>query len=77
MLSATTFCSFVREFSSLEVCARWIRFPLIGRVQEPSDCIRSHSLVRARVPCDGRADYVSKMVLATYFGGSWIGLAGN
>ena len=32
---------------------------------------------RARVPCNGRADFVSKIVLATYFGSSWISLAVN
>ncbi len=73
MLSATTSWSFVREFSSLEVCARWIRFPLISRVQEPS-CIRSHSLVRVQVP-RGRADVVSNMALAAYFGSSRVRLA--
>ena len=74
MLSATIFWSFVREFSSLEVCARWIRFPLIGRVREPRDSIRSHSLVRAQVP-RGRADFVSNMVLAAHFVSGWGRLA--
>ena len=60
MLSATTFRSFVREFSSLEVCARWIRFPLIGQVRKPSEFIRSHSSVRVEVSqprLDSRSAY--------------------
>ncbi len=74
VLSATTFCSFVREFSSLEVYARWTRNVLIGRVRGPCDCIRSHSLVRAQVP-RGRADFVSHMALAAYFSSGRVRLA--
>ena len=63
MLSATTFCSFLREFSSLEVYARWTRVVLIGRTREPCDCIRSRSSVRASASRN-RADFVNTMASA-------------
>ena len=57
-----------------DVYALWTRNVLIGRVRGPCDCIRSHSLVRAQVP-RGRADFVSNMALAAYFGSGWVRLA--
>ena len=62
-LSATTFCTFVREFSPIEVCAGQSKNVLVGWPREPGDGYGSRSLVRVRAP-RRRANSVSIMASA-------------
>ena len=49
VLSATTFCSFLREFSPLEVCAGGTRNVRMRRFRSPGRCFRSIPLVQTQV----------------------------
>ena len=62
--SASTFCTFVREFSPLEVCAGQSKSVLLGGLREPGDGFGSRSLVRAGAP-RSRASSVSTIASTT------------
>ena len=59
-LSATTFCTFLREFSPLEVCAGGTRNVRMRRFRVPGRCFRSFPLVQTRV-LRSRADFLRIM----------------